>query len=152
MSFDKVVKLHSRARGHLQRTLPFRRPASTEEFQAPVPTQQPVLPPMKKPNVFCEDQNFSETIVPLYARGWNVVYKIRYQKTSGKVIPKKIPTLTGFYKFTSFRTAVFFAEDVGNVLGKGSGVRPSSSFFKAGASEIFFRQRSSTTFLSLLRL
>jgi hypothetical protein len=139
MIYDKVVKEHARARGHLRQTLPFRRPASKKEVQAPDLAQKsPVLPPMTKPNVFCTDQDFSDTIVPLYARGWNVVYKIRYQRISGNAVPMKIPTLTGFYKFTSFRTAMFFAEDVTNVLGKRSGVRLHSSFLKTDSTDIFF--------------
>jgi hypothetical protein len=123
MSAGRLFDDHANAVAYVQRTLSRRIPPS-ETFELPDPLPPPpVLPPMENSVAFCTDLDFSQTIIPLYASGWGVVYINYYQRLVYELKPLKIPTLTGFFKFTSFDDAISFMRDVIITLGSNVGVR-----------------------------
>jgi hypothetical protein len=123
MTIERLMKGHIHTNGYLQDTR-LKRQFPQEDIQPPNPfSPPPALPRMENSDGFCTERDFSKTIVPLYASGWSIVYKNCYQKTSDTVKALKIPTLTGFYKFTSFDDAMSFVQDVMNTLGNEVGVR-----------------------------
>lgn len=121
MSIERVMDEHAIINQYLLKTL-LRRQVSPEhvQFSAPSPPT-PILPHLEAPDAFCTDLDFSRTIVPLYARGWCIVFQNRLQRSDGEIKPLKIPTLTGFYKFTSFDHTISFAQDVITMLGGNEG-------------------------------
>lgn len=82
------------------------------------PSLEDVIPhPLPEPpscvsNEPCTDQDFEETIVPLYSRGWYVVYNNVTVGIKEKRKLEKQPVLNGFFRFTSFPVAMQFSRDL----------------------------------------
>jgi len=82
------------------------------------PSLEDVIPqPVPEPslcvcNELCTDEDFAETIQPLFSRGWYVVYNNVTVYVDEEYKVQKQPVLNGFFRFTSFPAAMQFSRDV----------------------------------------